>query len=118
MEKARFSKREMMTVFCELIKNHKYFRNFPVYLNRNNTIVIRVADVGTSTNCYSWENERYGIQYQIGYNIERNGFWIRRRNGGSIFRHHLDRDTHEYNFSNYEDVYNYFIKFWEKYKLA
>lgn len=117
MEKARFSKKEMMTVFCDLIKNHKYFAKYPVYLNRNNTIVIKVAEKGTSS-CWNGENERYGIQYQIGFNIDRDAFWVRRRNGRSIFRLHLDRDTLEYNFSDYKEVFRYFISFWETYKLS
>lgn len=95
----------------EMVASRPEFANYKVYTNKNGTIIIKVADKGT----YDMETERtrnYGIQYQIGHSCGQ--YWIRHRNGGYIWRLHLNRTTGKYGFKTFEAAFEYFMKYWHK----
>lgn len=96
-----------------LVANMPEFKNYNVSQNKNGTIVIKVADRGT--NYYNWNDENSrGISYQLGYNDDRDEYWIRRRNGGYISLMHHNRKTNEYGFKSFDEMLDYFLNFWHK----
>jgi hypothetical protein len=107
---------EMMIDCFKYIANNNLFNKHWIRLNRNNTICIKIREVGTNYFNFNNENEKYGIQYQIGFNINTNKFWIRRQNGAYQFPLHYNRNTGDYGFNTWKETYEYFINFWNKHK--
>lgn len=84
---------------------------FPIGMNSNGSIYIKIADTGT--NYYNWRNAK-GILYYLGYSNERNEYWIRYRNGDSLTPLHYDKHTRSYGFATFEEAMNYLLKLFNK----
>lgn len=126
----------------EMFESHPYFKDFPIYFNRKGTLVVKTSDEPSyherspyqhALNAYKrgdveWisnshiYNFKMGIQYRINVHettFEGNPLYCLRCYNGSPNGYYLNYDRHTYRkgFLKIEDLFEYFIKYWEKYKL-
>ena len=94
--------------------------NVKIYLNSNCQVNVVVNSSPKQYNDL-WNNFKYGndpkshlneIKYVIGYS--NNQYWIRLQNGKDQSVLHYDRKTGEYGFIFFEEMLNYFMKFFTK----
>lgn len=123
----------------EMFESHPYFKDFPIYFNRKGTLVIKTSKYPNYPKGSYWEyalnqykdgkwpfNEFYqlrmGIQYRINVHettFEDQPLYCLRCYNGSPNGYYLNYDRHTCikGFLKIEDLFEYFVKYWEKYKL-
>lgn len=130
---------ERLQSLKEMFESHPYFKDFPIYFNRKGTLVVKTSDEPKYhpnspyqyyLNQYKdgkfpykdWYNLKIGVQYRI--NVHETTFkgqplYCLRCYNGSPNGYYLnyDRNTYRKGFLKIEELFEYFIKYWEKYKL-
>lgn len=101
-----------MKNYFDVVANMPEFANYTVRANKNGTIIIKVAKVGTSRYNFNNANEKYGIQYQLGYSNGR--YWVRCQNGNNRWPMFRDVCTRKYRFDTFEAAFTRFMVYWHK----
>ena len=100
------TKRETMTALMEKLQNNVIFTNVSFTLNSRNNIHIQAPNSTT--------------RYTIGtLESDHNQFWIRgmQRQSWAPCPYRLHYNGGDYTMNSADEVYNYFVNFWCKYKL-
>lgn len=129
---------EQLKTLKRMLEEHPYFKEFPIYFNRRGTLVIKTSEYPQYKDAYwqyvlqqykdgkfpftDWYNLRIGVQYRINIHemtFEDNPLYCLRCYNGSPNGYYLNYDRHTYRkgFLSIEELFEYFVKYWEKYKL-
>jgi hypothetical protein len=130
---------EQLQTLKEMFESHPYFKDFPIYFNRKGTLVVKTSNEPkyhpnspyqyylnkykeTGDPMFDMYQFRMGIQYRINVHettFEGQPLYCLRCYNGSPNGYYLNYDRHTCikGFLKIEDLFEYFIKYWEKYKL-
>lgn len=130
---------EQLQTLKRMLEEHPYFKEFPIYFNRKGTLVVKTSEYPNYPEGSYWEyalneykkdkypfNDMYqlkmGIQYRINVHettFEGQPLYCLRCYNGSPNGYLLNYDRHTYRkgFLSIEELFDYFVKYWEKHKL-